>query len=148
MNSRFQKTTVIQDDGKVLYRRRNNNRRATVFKGVYHKQSGRYVISVIFRHNLTFLFKYDLHLFVRYHKEPLDMDNRDVLSYSGPLVFIHDCHIYLVVCSGVRMVRYLHKYCFKGNDQLKVKLKRHKKKKETKKESENETTPPPNEIYA
>jgi hypothetical protein len=34
----------------------------------------------------------------------------------------YNCHINVVVCSGIRMIKYLHKYVFKGNDRLKVQL--------------------------
>ena len=34
----------------------------------------------------------------------------------------YNCHINVVVCSGIKMVKYLHKYVFKGNDRLKVQL--------------------------
>ena len=44
------------------------------------------------------------------------------MSYNGPLLLKWDLHINIVVCRGLKMMRYLHKYIHKGIDMLKTKM--------------------------
>jgi hypothetical protein len=60
--------------------------------------------------------------FPRFKQQTVTVTNANVVSYNGPLLMKYDCHINVVVCSGIKMIKYLHKYLFKGNDRLKIQL--------------------------
>ena len=45
------------------------------------------------------------------------MDNRDVVSYSPYLTRKYATHINVEVVNGIRLVRYMYKYAFKGHDR-------------------------------
>ncbi|XP_028077475.1 uncharacterized protein LOC114279434 [Camellia sinensis] len=46
-----------------------------------------------------------------------EVDNRDVVPYNAYLSKRFNCHINVEVCSGVRCVKYIHKYIYKGYDR-------------------------------
>ncbi|XP_028114888.1 uncharacterized protein LOC114312792 [Camellia sinensis] len=46
-----------------------------------------------------------------------EVDNRDVVPYNGYLSKRFNCHINVEVCAGVRCVKYIHKYIYKGYDR-------------------------------
>ncbi|GFS36770.1 hypothetical protein Acr_00g0047940 [Actinidia rufa] len=43
-----------------------------------------------------------------------DVDNRDVVPYNAYLSKMFNCHINVEVCAGIRCVKYIHKYIYKG----------------------------------
>ena len=45
------------------------------------------------------------------------VDNRDVVPYNPYLSRLFHCHINVEVCAGVRCVKYIHKYIYKGHDR-------------------------------
>ncbi|GAB2266873.1 hypothetical protein Dimus_037923 [Dionaea muscipula] len=45
-----------------------------------------------------------------------EVDNRDVVPYNAYLSRRFDCHINVEVCAGIRCVKYIHKYIYKGHD--------------------------------
>ncbi|KAI8536933.1 hypothetical protein RHMOL_Rhmol10G0295100 [Rhododendron molle] len=45
------------------------------------------------------------------------VDNRDVVPYNAYLSRLFNCHITVEVCAGMRCVKYIHKYIYKGNDR-------------------------------
>ncbi|KAI8569454.1 hypothetical protein RHMOL_Rhmol02G0280600 [Rhododendron molle] len=46
-----------------------------------------------------------------------EVDNRDVVPYNPHLSKMFNCHIYVEVCAGMRCVKYIHKYIYKGHDR-------------------------------
>ncbi|KAL5701920.1 hypothetical protein ACHQM5_027202 [Ranunculus cassubicifolius] len=44
----------------------------------------------------------------------IKVDNRDVVPYNPYLTKMFDCHINVEVCAGIRCVKYIHKYIYKG----------------------------------
>ena len=46
-----------------------------------------------------------------------DVDNRDVVPYNAYLSKMFNCHINVEVCAGIRCVKYIHKYIYKGHDR-------------------------------
>ncbi|KAG5561407.1 hypothetical protein RHGRI_004441 [Rhododendron griersonianum] len=44
------------------------------------------------------------------------VDNRDVVPYNAYLSRLFNCHINVEVCAGMRCVKYIHKYIYKGYD--------------------------------
>ncbi|XP_028073775.1 uncharacterized protein LOC114276182 [Camellia sinensis] len=46
-----------------------------------------------------------------------EVDNRDVIPYNAYLSKQFNCHINVEVCAGVRCVKYIHKYIYKGYDR-------------------------------
>ena len=44
------------------------------------------------------------------------VDNRDVVPYNLYLSKMFNCHINVEVCAGIRCVKYIHKYIYKGHD--------------------------------
>ena len=44
----------------------------------------------------------------------LEVDNRDVVPYNEYLSRMFNCHINVEVCAGLRCVKYIHKYIYKG----------------------------------
>ena len=45
------------------------------------------------------------------------VDNRDVVPYNADLSRMFNCHINVEVCAGMRCVKYIHKYIYKGHDR-------------------------------
>ncbi|XP_028093048.1 uncharacterized protein LOC114293217 [Camellia sinensis] len=45
-----------------------------------------------------------------------EVDNRDVIPYNAYLFKLFNCHINVEVCVGMRCVKYIHKYIYKGYD--------------------------------
>ncbi|KAG5552624.1 hypothetical protein RHGRI_010645 [Rhododendron griersonianum] len=45
------------------------------------------------------------------------VDNRDVVPYNTYLSRLFNCHINVEVCAGMRCVKYIHKYIYKGHDR-------------------------------
>ncbi|XP_028116875.1 uncharacterized protein LOC114314599 [Camellia sinensis] len=45
-----------------------------------------------------------------------EVDNRDMVPYNAYLFKRFNCHINVEVCAGVRCVKYIHKYIYKGYD--------------------------------
>ncbi|KAM7498068.1 hypothetical protein LguiA_022482 [Lonicera macranthoides] len=45
------------------------------------------------------------------------VDNRDVVPYNPYLSRLFNCHINVEVCAGIRCVKYINKYIFKGYDR-------------------------------
>ena len=46
-----------------------------------------------------------------------EVDNRDVVPYNPYLSKRFNCHINVEVCAGIRCVKYIHKYIYKGYDR-------------------------------
>ncbi|GFZ05262.1 hypothetical protein Acr_17g0008340 [Actinidia rufa] len=46
-----------------------------------------------------------------------DVDNRDVVPYNAYLSKMFNCHINVEACAGMRCVKYIHKYIYKGHDR-------------------------------
>ncbi|XP_058219883.1 uncharacterized protein LOC131330353 [Rhododendron vialii] len=46
-----------------------------------------------------------------------EVDNRDVVPYNPYLSKRFNCHINVEVCAGMRCVKYIHKYIYKGYDR-------------------------------
>ncbi|KAF7127864.1 hypothetical protein RHSIM_Rhsim11G0010700 [Rhododendron simsii] len=46
-----------------------------------------------------------------------EVDNRDIVPYNPHLSKIFNCHINVEVCAGMRCVKYIHKYIYKGYDR-------------------------------
>ncbi|KAG5517186.1 hypothetical protein RHGRI_037823 [Rhododendron griersonianum] len=46
-----------------------------------------------------------------------EVDNRDVVPYNPHLSKMFNCHINVKVCAGMRCVKYIHKYIYKGYDR-------------------------------
>ncbi|KAF7138508.1 hypothetical protein RHSIM_Rhsim07G0140000 [Rhododendron simsii] len=46
-----------------------------------------------------------------------EVDNRDVVPYNPHLSKMFNCHINVEVCAGMRCVKYIHKYIYKGYDR-------------------------------
>ncbi|KAG5524675.1 hypothetical protein RHGRI_031376 [Rhododendron griersonianum] len=48
------------------------------------------------------------------------MDNRWVVPYNPYLLNRYNCHLNVEICSGVKAVKYLYKYIYKGHDKIVV----------------------------
>ncbi|KAG5563862.1 hypothetical protein RHGRI_000157 [Rhododendron griersonianum] len=48
------------------------------------------------------------------------MDNRWVVPYNPYLLSRYNCHLNVEICSGVKAVKYLYKYIYKGHDKIVV----------------------------
>ena len=46
-----------------------------------------------------------------------EADNRDVVPYNLHLSKLFNCHINVEVFAGIRCVKYIHKYIYKGYDR-------------------------------
>ncbi|XP_022867772.1 uncharacterized protein LOC111387447 [Olea europaea var. sylvestris] len=44
------------------------------------------------------------------------LDNRQVVPYNSHILAKYDCHINVEICCSVKVVKYLYKYVYKGND--------------------------------
>ncbi|XP_028071847.1 uncharacterized protein LOC114274174 [Camellia sinensis] len=75
----FTETTIMDQDGYPIYRRRNN--------GQVHTVRGQ------------------------------EVDNRDVIPYNAYLLKLFNYHINVEVCAGMRCIKYIHKYIYKGYDR-------------------------------
>ncbi|KAG5565447.1 hypothetical protein RHGRI_001363 [Rhododendron griersonianum] len=54
------------------------------------------------------------------HKRGAIMDNRWVVPYNPYLLSRYNCHLNVEICSGVKAVKYLYKYIYKGHDKIVV----------------------------
>ena len=48
------------------------------------------------------------------------LDNRWVIPYNPYLLSRYNCHINVEICSGLKAVKYLYKYMYKGHDKVVV----------------------------
>ncbi|XP_020990161.2 uncharacterized protein LOC110277354, partial [Arachis duranensis] len=46
------------------------------------------------------------------------VDNRWVVPYNPWLLLKYDCHINVEICSSIKSIKYLYKYCYKGPDRV------------------------------
>ncbi|XP_057745081.1 uncharacterized protein LOC130962940 [Arachis stenosperma] len=46
------------------------------------------------------------------------LDNRWVVSYNPWLLLKYDCHLNVQICSSIKSIKYLYKYCYKGLDRV------------------------------
>ncbi|XP_057723508.1 uncharacterized protein LOC130939418 [Arachis stenosperma] len=46
------------------------------------------------------------------------VDNRWVVPYNPWLLLKYDCHINVEICSSIKNIKYLYKYCYKGPDRV------------------------------
>ncbi|XP_028057451.1 uncharacterized protein LOC114261381 [Camellia sinensis] len=46
-----------------------------------------------------------------------EVDNRDIVPYNAYLSKCFNCHINVKVCAGMRCVKYIYKYIYKGYDR-------------------------------
>ena len=51
-----------------------------------------------------------------------EVDNRDVVPYNPYLSRKYNCHINVEVCAGLRCVKYINKYIYKGHDRATIVL--------------------------
>ncbi|KAG5529311.1 hypothetical protein RHGRI_029871 [Rhododendron griersonianum] len=51
-----------------------------------------------------------------------EVDNRDVVPHNPHLSRLFNCHINVEVCAGMRCVKYIHKYIYKGHDRATIVL--------------------------
>jgi hypothetical protein len=51
-------------------------------------------------------------------------NNQHVVPYNKALLMKFDCHVNVEVCTGIRLIKYLHKYVYKGPDRAKVRAVR------------------------
>ncbi|XP_016168672.1 uncharacterized protein LOC107611233 [Arachis ipaensis] len=52
------------------------------------------------------------------------IDNRWVVPYNPWLLLKYDCHINVEICSSIKSIKYLYKYCYKGPDRVAMKVHR------------------------
>ncbi|XP_019181597.1 PREDICTED: uncharacterized protein LOC109176597 [Ipomoea nil] len=57
-------------------------------------------------------------VFVRGH----ELDNRWVVPYNRYLLEKFDCHVNLEICAGIKCVKYIYKYIYKGHDRVSIRL--------------------------
>jgi len=50
----------------------------------------------------------------------MKMNNQWVVPYNPYLLMRYNCHINVEVCSGVKAIKYLYKYIYKGHDKCAV----------------------------
>ncbi|GFS38131.1 hypothetical protein Acr_00g0055910 [Actinidia rufa] len=58
-----------------------------------------------------------------YRVKGQDVDNRDVMPYNAYLLKMFTYHINVEVCAGIRGVKYIHKYIYKGHDRTTMVLR-------------------------
>ncbi|XP_072066104.1 uncharacterized protein [Arachis hypogaea] len=46
------------------------------------------------------------------------IDNRWAVPYNPWLLLKYDCHINVEICSSIKSIKYLYKYCYKGPDRV------------------------------
>ena len=56
--------------------------------------------------------------------ENVTIDNRWVVPYNSWLLLKYDCHINVEVCSSIKSIKYLYKYCYKGPDRVAMEVHR------------------------
>jgi hypothetical protein len=93
----FVDKTTIADNGFVTYRRRLLAHR---WKKIRRQQVGPDA---------------------RLHWDDYTVTSADIVPYNKALLMKYRCHINVEVCTGVRMIKYLHKYVYKGCDRINVK---------------------------
>nr|XP_027096190.1 uncharacterized protein LOC113716088 [Coffea arabica] len=54
------------------------------------------------------------------HVQKATLDDRWVAPYNPYLLTRYNCHINVEICSGIRAVKYLYKYIYKGHDRVAV----------------------------
>ncbi|XP_057718211.1 uncharacterized protein LOC130932809 [Arachis stenosperma] len=52
------------------------------------------------------------------------IDNRWVVPYNPWLLLKYDCHINVEICSSIKSIKYLYKYCYKGPDRVAMEVHR------------------------
>nr|XP_025611281.1 uncharacterized protein LOC112703866 [Arachis hypogaea] len=52
------------------------------------------------------------------------IDNRWVVPYNSWLLLKYDCHINVEICSSIKSIKYLYKYCYKGPDCVAMEVHR------------------------
>ncbi|XP_025607907.1 uncharacterized protein [Arachis hypogaea] len=52
------------------------------------------------------------------------IDNRWVIPYNPWLLPKYDCHINVEICSSIKSIKYLYKYCYKGPDHVAMEVHR------------------------
>ncbi|XP_029145820.1 uncharacterized protein [Arachis hypogaea] len=52
------------------------------------------------------------------------IDNRWVVPYNPWLLLKYDCHINIEICSSIKSIKYLYKYCYKGPDRVAMEVHR------------------------
>nr|GMD68303.1 uncharacterized protein LOC109176597 [Ipomoea batatas] len=57
-------------------------------------------------------------VFVRGHV----LDNRWVVPYNKYLLEKFDCHVNVEICAGIKCVKYIYKYIYKGHDRVSIRL--------------------------
>ncbi|PKU86419.1 hypothetical protein MA16_Dca025242 [Dendrobium catenatum] len=50
------------------------------------------------------------------------LDNRWVIPYNPYLLSRYNCHINVEICSGIKAVKYIYKYIYKGHDKISVSI--------------------------
>ncbi|XP_057723997.1 uncharacterized protein LOC130939953 [Arachis stenosperma] len=48
----------------------------------------------------------------------ITVDNRWVVPYNPWLLLKYDCHINVEICSSIKSIKYLYKYCYKGPNRV------------------------------
>jgi hypothetical protein len=51
-----------------------------------------------------------------------EVTNQHVVPYNKALLLKYKCHINVEICSGIRAIKYLHKYFYKGPDRVQAVL--------------------------
>ncbi|XP_025664775.1 uncharacterized protein [Arachis hypogaea] len=52
------------------------------------------------------------------------IDNRWMVPYNPWLLLEYDCHINVEICSSIKSIKYLYKYCYKGPDRVAMEVHR------------------------
>ncbi|XP_016177928.1 uncharacterized protein LOC107620251 [Arachis ipaensis] len=52
------------------------------------------------------------------------IDNRWVVPYNPWILLKYDCHINVEICSSIKSIKYLYKYCYKGPDCVAIEVHR------------------------
>ena len=112
--------TVISDNGLVTYRRRNIPSRTATIRRQQIQEDG------------------------RMKWVDFEVTSQHIVPYNKGLLMEFKCHINVEVCTGVRMIKYLHKYVYKGPDRAHLRgIKVHKAAQRQAAPNQRPAVPPP-----
>lgn len=64
--------------------------------------------------------------FVAKNKYSAQIDNRFIAPYNPWFTYKFNCHFFFESCNSIRAVKYIYKYCYKGNDRASFQFKKKK----------------------